>query len=490
MKSICVLCMDACICAVCVGGCILRIPDQNGISRLYIMVEMYKCKQKCVQAPWTLQFYLHGVCITQKLAETNTDKNHCSKWKVVKLFPKSNPNFLVIWWPAAEKTICPCCSMSKHQSISGTDLLWQDMSALRFNHRSQSTAPVLWIEQHVEHEGKTALAGQATTHHDECWAHRYWWHKKWGARHCCLDEQYSQKHTELLFLRGFLNESQRTAKPGCACGQALDQVLDQHTWSALARLGGRTNTACAPSWECMQHAATLDRLVGLVVKAVLNWKRTFARAQQAPLFLNWPREHFMVLGFCSYSIHGSVRLQIEAPEEKPYLTRWRYTDPGETRKICWEWQWQHIGLRARQEEQASGKEKDTDFGCMCVGIRRKYQRDAENRNLFGNPACKLSVHTHTPTHFITHDRFKAQHTRKGQQKCDVYSLRNGCDPLISWLPHTVRAEPRAACEIKQKIGHRFSISKWPEGSRTVLCGPHTLFITHDWFKAQHTRKVQ
>ena len=33
----------------------------------------------------------------------------------------------------------------------------------------------------------------------------------------------------------------------------------------------------------------------------------------------------MVLGFCSYSIHGSVRLRIEAPEEKPYLTRWRYT---------------------------------------------------------------------------------------------------------------------------------------------------------------------
>ena len=199
------------------------------------------------------------------------------------------------------------------------------------------------------------------------------------------------------------------------------------------------------------------RLIGLVVKAVLNWKRTrtFSRAQQAPLFLNWPREHFMVLGFCLYSIHGSVRLQIEAPEEKPYLTRWRYTDPGETRKTCWEWQWQHIRLRARQEEQASGKEKDTDFGYTCVGIRRKYRREMQKtqRNLFGNPACKLSAHTHTHTHththFITHDRFKAQHTRKGQQKCDVYSLRNGCDPLISWLPHTVRAEPRAACTVVQ-----------------------------------------
>ena len=32
-----------------------------------------------------------------------------------------------------------------------------------------------------------------------------------------------------------------------------------------------------------------------------------------------------------------------------------------------------------------------------------------------------------------------------------------------------RVHRRAACEIKQKIGHRFSISKWPEGSRSVLC---------------------
>ena len=40
----------------------------------------------------------------------------------------------------------------------------------------------------------------------------------------------------------------------------------------------------------------------------------------------------MVLGFCSHSIHGSVRLQIVAPEEKWYLTRWRYTDPGETKR--------------------------------------------------------------------------------------------------------------------------------------------------------------
>ena len=32
----------------------------------------------------------------------------------------------------------------------------------------------------------------------------------------------------------------------------------------------------------------------------------------------------------------------------------------------------------------------------------------------------------------------------------MLSLRNGCDPPVSWLPHTVlRAEPRAACTVVQ-----------------------------------------
>ena len=37
---------------------------------------------------------------------------------------------------------------------------------------------------------------------------------------------------------------------------------------------------------------------------------------------------------------------------------------------------------------SKGEEKDTDFGCMCVGIRRKYRREVQKtqRNLFGNPA--------------------------------------------------------------------------------------------------------
>ena len=46
-------------------------------------------------------------------------------------------------------------------------------------------------------------------------------------------------------------------------------------------------------------------------------------------------------------------------------------------------------------------------------------------------------------------------------KSVVFSLRNGCDPLISWLPHTVperearqaedtvRAERRAVCTVVQ-----------------------------------------
>ena len=110
------------------------------------------------------------------------------------------------------------------------------------------------------------------------------------------------------------------------------------------------------------------------------------------------------------------------------------------------------------------------------------KRDAENGEIYLGTQlvnCRCT-HTHTHPHILSlmtdsHDRFKAQHTRKGQQKCDVYSLRNGCDPLISRAEG--RVHRRAACEIKQKIGHRFSISKWPEGSRSVLCGPHTLILS-------------
>ena len=193
-------------------------------------------------------------------------------------------------------------------------------------------------------------------------------------------------------------------------------------------------------------------MVGCRVKAVLNWKRTrtFSRTQQVPLFLNWPCEHFMVLGFCSYSIHSSVRLQIEAPEEKRYLTRWRYTDPGETKKTCWEWQWQHIRLRARQEEQASGKGKDTDFGCMCFGIRRKYRREVQKtqRNLFGNPACKLSVHTHTHTHILslmTDSRHSTPERGNKSVMCPVFETAvtlssAGCYTLCA-------PRPRAACTV-------------------------------------------
>ena len=74
--------------------------------------------------------------------------------------------------------------------------------------------------------------------------------------------------------------------------------------------------------------------------------------------------------------------------------------------------------KARRGEQARGEEQDTGFGCMCDGTRRKYRRKVQKtqRDLFGNPAWKLSVlHTHTHTHtLITHDRFIAQHTRKTQ----------------------------------------------------------------------------
>ena len=108
------------------------------------------------------------------------------------------------------------------------------------------------------------------------------------------------------------------------------------------------------------------------------------------------------------------------------------------------------------------RKQDTDFCCMCVGIRRKYRREMQKtqRNLFGNPACKLSVHTHTPTHFITHDRFKAQHTRKDQQSvmCTVFET---VVTLSSAGCHTLCAPsrgPRApSCSLRDQAKNRSSL---------------------------------
>ena len=118
--------------------------------------------------------------------------------------------------------------------------------------------------------------------------------------------------------------------------------------------------------------------------------------------------------------------------------------------------------------------------CMCVGIRRKYRRKVQKtqRNLFGNPAWKLSVHTHTHTHTFYHSWqiLGTAHQKGAIKVCCVQSSKR------LWLSHQLaatqthcarRAEGRvhrsAACEIKKKLGHLFSISKWPEGSRSVLC---------------------
>ena len=163
----------------------------------------------------------------------------------------------------------------------------------------------------------------------------------------------------------------------------------------------------------------------------------------------------------------------QASEEKLYLARRQYTD-GEQ----------------RQEKEARGEAQDNDFGCMCVGTRRKYRRKVQKtqRNLFGNLAWKLSVHTHTHTH--THTRTHTHtyiHTfyhswqildtthQKGAIKvCCVQSskrLRPSHQLAATHCAHRAegRVHRRAACVIKKKLGHHFSISKRPEGSKSVLC---------------------
>ena len=107
--------------------------------------------------------------------------------------------------------------------------------------------------------------------------------------------------------------------------------------------------------------------------------------------------------------------------------------------------------KARGTSKWKGKKTLILAACALGYVENTEERCRKHREIYLGTQlvnCRCT-HTHTPTHFITYDRFKAQHIRKGQQKCDVYSLRNGCDPLISWLPHTVRAEPRAACTVVQ-----------------------------------------
>ena len=96
-------------------------------------------------------------------------------------------------------------------------------------------------------DGKTNLASWACKpSNNTTWtvlAHHYWCQKtKQGAHHCCYgqcrsDEWYLEKYKRIAF---FLFSKPKWRLKDCkaqirACGQLHDQILDQHTWSALAR---------------------------------------------------------------------------------------------------------------------------------------------------------------------------------------------------------------------------------------------------------------
>ena len=129
--------------------------------------------------------------------------------------------------------------------------------------------------------------------------------------------------------------------------------------------------------------------------------------------------------------------QTEASEEKLYLARQRYAD------------------------QEQGKRNK----------RCRKRRDI----YFGNPAWNCQcTHTHTHTHTHTYTFYHSwqilgtTHKKGAIKVCCVQSSKR------LWPSHQLAAthcttSRHAACEIKQKLGHRFSISKWPEGSRSVLC---------------------
>ena len=113
---------------------------------------------------------------------------------------------------------------------------------------------------------------------------------------------------------------------------------------------------------------------------------------------------------------------------------------------------------------------------VCWDTSKILKRGAENtEKSIWEPSLKsVGAHTHTHTFYHSWQILGTSH-QKGAIKvwCVQFSKR-------LWPSHQLaathcarrakgRVHHRAACEIKQKICHRFSISKWPEGSRSVLC---------------------
>ena len=108
-----------------------------------------------------------------------------------------------------------------------------------------------------------------------------------------------------------------------------------------------------------------------------------------------------------------------------------------------------------------GERKKHWFWLHVLRIRRKYRREVQKtqRNLFGNPVWKLLVHTYTHTFYHSWQIAGTAHQKGAIKVWCVQSLKRlwpshqlaatHCARVISWLPHTVRAEPRAACTVVQ-----------------------------------------
>ena len=124
--------------------------------------------------------------------------------------------------------------------------------------------------------------------------------------------------------------------------------------------------------------------------------------------------------------------------------------------------------RARREERAREEEQDTDFGCMCIETRWKYRRKVQKtlRNLFGNLAWKLLVHTHTHmtyahTHILslmTDSRHNTPGRGNKSVLCPVFETAvtlssAGCHTL--WAPS--RGPHAPSCSLRDQAKIRSSL---------------------------------
>ena len=133
-----------------------------------------------------------------------------------------------------------------------------------------------------------------------------------------------------------------------------------------------------------------------------------------------------------------------------------------------------------KRNKQGGRKKILILATCALGyVENTEERCRKHREIYLGTQLELkTVGAHTHTHILSLMTDSVHSTPERGSKsvmCTVFETA-----VTVWPSHQLaathcerraegRVHRRAACEVEQKIGHRFSISKWPEGRRIVLC---------------------